>query len=243
MQLKTRISAVLVCAGFLASNASAITPGLSYEDNKITSGELQIHTACMMPVEGKLSKSTMKGGEGMSKQEDQWTTTIENIVEAHMKTGGVQLLQATDPLASGASDDEIRQVIMQLSQKYGDIAAQVDRHPKDIRKARFTIGDSASLLPCSAKADVIVFVEGQAMVTSGGKKAMGLLVAGAGTSYGILTLTMADAKTGQILAISRMSNFEQYGEKFVDQPEDVFGQSLDKQFKKLQIGLYLNQKK
>jgi hypothetical protein len=240
MQLKTRISAILICAGFLTSSASAVTPGLSYEDGKITSGEFQIHTACMMPIQGKLSKSTMKGGESMSKQEDQWTTTMENIVEAHMKTAGVQLLQATDPLASGASDDEIRQVILQLNQKYGEISAQVDRHPKDIRKARFTLGDSTALLPCSAKADVIVFVEGQAVVSSGGKKAMGLLVAGAGSSYAVLAITMADAKTGEILALS---NIEQYGEKFVDQPEDVFGQSLDKQFKKLQIGLYLNQKK
>lgn len=243
MELKTRISAILICAGFLASSAAAITPGFSYEDSKITSGEFQIHTACMMPIQGKLSKSTMKGAEGMSKQEDLWTTTMENLVEAHMKTAGVQILQATDPLASGASDDEIRQVILQLNQKYGEISTQVDRHPKDIRKSRFTMGDSVALLPCSAKADVIVFVESQALVTSGGKKAMGLFDAGAGSSYAVLAITMADAKTGQVLALSRMSNIEQFGEKFVDQPEDVFGQSLDKQFKKLQIGLYLNQKK
>jgi curli biogenesis system outer membrane secretion channel CsgG len=244
MQLTTRILAALICAGFLASCASATTPSWSYENRKVTDGEFPIRTACMMPVEGKLSKVTMKGGAGMSKESDNWTTTLENMVEAHLKTAGVQIFQANDPLASGASDDEIQQVILQLNQKYGDIAKTLNKKPKDIGKSRYTIGDEAALLPCAAKADVLVFVEGEGQVTSGGKKAMGMLVTTqSNTSYATLILTMADAKTGEIIAFSRMSNAESFGEKFVDQTEEVYGKALNKQFERLRIGMYIDKKK
>jgi len=244
MPLQVRILATIISAGFFASCASATTPSWSYENRKVTSGEFLIRTACMMPVEGKLSRVTMKGGAGMSKETETWTTTLQNMVEAHLKTAGVQLYEAADPLASGASDDEIQQVILQLNQKYGEITKTLNRRPKDIGKSRYTIGDEATLLPCAAKADVLVFVEGEGQVTSGGKKAMGMIVGGSGnTSYATLVLTMADAKTGEIVAFSRMSNAESFGEKFVDQTEEVYGKALNKQLERLRIGTYLDQKK
>ncbi len=244
MHLKARILAASISIGLLAPCAFATTPSWSYENRKVTSGEFLIRTACMMPVAGKLSKVTMKGGEGMSKETDNWTTTLQNMVEAHLKTAGVQLLQANDPLASGASDDEIQQVILQLNQKYGEIAKTLNRKPKDIGKSRFTIGDDAALLPCSAKADVLVFVEGEGQITSGGKKAMGMIVGGSSnTSYATLILTMVDAKSGEVVAFSRMSNAESFGEKFVDQTESVYGKALDKQLERLRIGSYVDKKK
>jgi hypothetical protein len=186
----------------------------------------------------------MKGGQSMSNQSDTWTTALENMVEAHLKTAGVQIQPATDPLASGASDDEIRQVISELNQKYQDVANQLNRHPKDIQKSRYTLGDAVALLPCAAKSDVLVFVQGEGQVTSGGKKAMGMLVGGSGNvSYATLVLTMADAKTGEILAFARLSNAESFGDKFVDQTESVYGKALDKQFSRLRIGMYLDKKK
>ncbi len=244
MTLKLRLVVTLCAAGFLPASANANTPSWSYENPKVTSGEFQIHTACMMPTEGKLSRVTMKGGQGMSNESDNWSAALESMVEAHLKTAGVQIQQATDALASGASDEEIRQVVVQLNQKYEDVANQLNRHPKDIRKSRFTLGDEIALLPCSSKSDVIVFVRGEGQVTSGGKKAMGVLVGGKGNvSEATLVLTMADAKTGEILAFARLTNAESFGEKFVDQTESVYGKALDKQFERLRIGTYLDGKK
>jgi hypothetical protein len=242
--LRLRLLAILGAAGLLTVHALATTPSWSFENPKITSGEFQIRNACMMPAEGKLSRVTMKGGQGMSTESDNWTTTLQNMVEAHLKTAGVQIQGANDPAANGASDEEIRQVILQLNQKYMDIANQLNRHPKDIKKSRFTLGDSAALLPCSAKADVLVFVEGEGQVTSGGKKAMGMLVGGkSNVSEATLILTMADAKTGEILAFARLTNAESFGEKFVNQTEGVYGKALDRQFSRLRIGTYLDKKK
>lgn len=71
---------------------------------------------------------------------------------------------------------------------------------------------------------------------------MGMLVGGAGTSSATLVLTLADAKTGEILAFARLSNAESFGDKFVDQTESVYGKALDKQFSRLRIGVYLDQR-
>ena len=244
MTLKLRILAVLGAAGFLTVHALAVTPSWSYENSKVTSGEFQIRNVCMMPTEAKLSKVTMKGGQSMSNESDTWTTALENMVEAHLKTADVQIQQATDALASGASDEEIRQVVSQLNQKYEYVANQLNRHPKDIRKSRYSLGDDVALLPCAAKSDVLVFVQGEGQVTSGGKKAMGMLVGGSSNvSYATLVLTMADAKTGEILAFARLSNAESFGDKFIDQTESVYGKALDKQFSRLRIGMYLDKKK
>jgi len=244
--MKSRLLTICVVAAVavLCGVSRATTPSWSYEHPKVVSGEFHVRTACMMPAEGKLTKVGMKGGEGMSKASDDWTTTLQSMVETHLKTAGVQIFEASDALASGASEDDIRQVVLQVNQKYVDVAAQLNRHPKDIGKSRYSISDNAGLLPCSAKADVVVFVEGEGQVTTGGKKAMGMLVGGKGnTSYATLILTMADAKTGEILVFSRLTNAESFEEKFVDQTENVYGKALDKQFERLRIGNYFDKKK
>lgn len=243
MTSRFRVLTSFAAFAFMVVPVFAITPSWSYEDPKVTSGEVPIRSVCMMPTEAKLSKATMKGGQSMANETDTWTVALENMVEAHFKTAEVQIQQATEPLASGASDDEIHQVILQLNQKYGDVSTQLNKHPKDIRKSRYTLGDTVSLLPCAVKSDALVFVQGEGQVTSGGKKAMGMLVGGSSnTSYATLILTMADAKTGEILAFARLSNAESFGDKFVDQTESVYGKALDKQLARLKIGRYADKK-
>ena len=235
--MKTRIGLMMILAVMVAPAARAITPSWSYEAAKITNGSFPIRSACMMPATGKLTRFGMKGAEGMSKESEEWATALQNLVEAHLKTANVTLTPALSAGTSSASADEIQQVVLQIAAKYDGIAGQINRKPKEIGKGRYTLGDDVALLPCAAKADVIVFVTAEGQVTTGGKKAMSLLVGGA-IPYASLVLTMADAKTGEIIAFARMSNAENFGEKFVDQSEEVFGKALNKQFGKLRLGSY-----
>jgi hypothetical protein len=224
-------SAVLFALPF-SINAVASTPSWSYVHPKVASGEFPIRTACIMPADGKLSKLSMKGSEGMSKESDAWSTELEAIVESHLKSAGVSVLPALGAPDSSASDDELRQVLLQIQGKYTSISAQIDQKPKDIGKSRYTLGDDVALLPCDAKADVLVFVEGQGQVLTGGKQTFGILIGGPKYSTATLILTMADARTGEVLAFVRLVNLD----KFVKDSEKAFGGALDKQFKKMKIG-------
>jgi hypothetical protein len=242
MKLQSRFALVLATVA-LAANAHAVTPGWSFEHPRLLNGDFLVKSACMMPAEGKLSKLGMKGSEGMSKESDEWSTNLQNVVEAHLKTASVQLMSATDPGASGASDEEIRQIVTQVQQKYAEISAKINRHPKDIRKSRFTLGDQVALLPCAAKSDVLVFVQGEGQVVTGGKRTMSLLIGGGPAgNYATLILTMADAKTGEIVGFARIINSVMSGEKFLENSDEVYGKPLDKQFTKMRIGSYFGHK-
>jgi hypothetical protein len=230
-----------VIAVVLAAPAFAATGSWSFENPKITKGEFPIRSACMMPAEGKLTKIGMKGGESMSKESEEWNTALQNLVEGHLKSASVDLVPALSTGASGASEDEVRQVVLQIEQKYDGISAKINRHPKDIAKSRYTLGDDVALLPCAAKADVIVFVRGEGQVVTNGKATMTLFVGGA-LPAAVLILTMADAKTGEILAFARLVNVERFGSKFMEDSEKVYGPGLNKQFKRLHIGEYVGKK-
>lgn len=226
---------VLFCIGIgmvACAESRAVTGGRSYESPKLTSGEFHIRSACMMPAEGKLVKLGMKGNEGMTRESDAWSSTLQTVVEYHLKSAGVQILSAADPLASGASDDELHQLMLEVEDKYQSEATQIDKDPKDLRKARYTLGDGVTQLPCAAKSDVLVFVEGQGSVLTGGRKTFGMLTGTPSTPMASLVLTLADAKTGEVLAFVRLFN----NGAFVNDSEKAYGHALDRQFRKIGIG-------
>ena len=239
MKLNHRLFPAILLSIACVLPARATTGSWSYEHPKVKSGEFAIRSACMMPAEGKLTKQGVKGQEGMAKQSDDWSTGLQNVVEAHLKSVGVSLTPAMSAGASGASDDELRQVVLQIQQKYSEVSAKLNIKPKDIGKSRYTLGDQVALLPCAAKSDVLVFVEGEGQVLTGGKKTMGLLFGGAAYSGATLILTMADAKTGEILTFARLVNLTGLGsgEQFMNDTDKAYGKALDKQLSKMKIGI------
>jgi hypothetical protein len=222
----------ILAAALGASISSAATSGWSYMHPKLSDGEVEIQNACVMPAEGKLSKVGMKGQEGMSKESEAWSAALQTVVELHLKGAGVQVLPSGMSPEDLEKDPELQQVVLKLQEKYNSILAQIDKHPKDTRKARFSVGDEVTLLPCAAKADTLVYVNGHGRVLTGGKKAFGILVAGPSASTAFLELSLVDAKSGDVLAYLRLLN----NGKFVDDSEKAYGSRLDKLFKRMKIG-------
>ena len=234
---KSSIPATLLL--FLSCGAYAITPSVSYTNPKLVSGDIQIRKACVMPVESSLRKVGMKGGEGMSKESEAWSSTLQGVVETHLKSSGVDVISSGMSAQELEKNEELRQVVVRLQQKYDSVSNQLERHPKDTKKGRFSVGDEVNLLPCASNADTLVYAHGKGQVLTGGKKAMGILVGGAKNSTGWLTLSFVDAKTGDILAFVRMLN----DGKFVNDSEKAYGNALNKQFKKLKLGSSVPSKK
>lgn len=77
----------------------------------------------------------MKGSEEMIGESDAWSSTLQNVVEDHLKSAGVQILSAAYPLASGASDDELHQFLLEVEDKYHSEATQIDRDFKESSQA------------------------------------------------------------------------------------------------------------
>lgn len=203
----------------------------SYTQRKVSSGKFPIHSACMMPPQGYLTRFSVKGAEGMTRESEAWAGDLEGLVESHLKADGIAINSATNPLSSGASDDEIHRVISQVQEKFGALSPLMNKKPGKIAKSAYTLGDQVGMLPCSENSDVLVLVQGQGQVLTKGRGTMTFLIGGP-TEDAVLLVTMADAKTGEIVGLIKIYP----GSGFLDSAERAFGEQLDCQLATMSIG-------
>lgn len=225
--------AILLLMLGAGTTAPALTYSTSFTNPKLASGEVTVTKVCVMPAEGELNRVGMKGKEGMSQEADTWSVELQKVVEVHLKEIGVTLTSEGMSSADLEKNDQLRQTVLQIQQKYDNVSTQMNQKMKDIKKGRYTLGDEVALLPCSGSSDALVFVKGVGSVLTGGKKTFGLLVGGASKSSGALRITFADAKSGEILAYTGIAND---GNKFEEDPEAVYGKRLGKELQKIGIG-------
>lgn len=203
----------------------------SYTQRKVSSGKFPIHSACMMPPQAYLTRIGVKGAEGMTRESEAWAESLEAIVESHLKADGLAINSATNPFSSGAPDDEIRKVIYQIQEKLHALSPLMNKKSKQIAKSAYTLGDQVGMLPCSENSDILVFVQGAGQVLTGGREAMTLLIGGP-VEGATVFVTMADAKTGEILGLIKVYP----GSGFVENPELEFGDRLSCPLATMSIG-------
>ena len=227
-------SATAIFACVSASSAYSLSLRLtwSYTQKKVYSGKFPIHSACMMPPQGHLTRIGLKGAEDMSKESDAWAHALEDLVESHLKSDGIAIHSATDPLSTGASDSEIRGVISQVQLKFDTLSPLINKKPGRIAKSAYTLGDQVGMLPCSENSDILVFVQGEGQVLTENRATMTFLIGGPSESAEVL-VAMADAKTGEILGLIQIYPS---GGGFLDNAEDAFGEMLDNELTIMNIG-------
>lgn len=203
-----------------------------WAEHKFTSAKPPIRTACLMPAEAEIDKFGVKAVERMPRESDSWAVALDVLVEAHLRAVGIVIDTAADPLTSGASDNDIQQAIEQIQEKYNSLSHQLDKNPRAIDKGSYTLGDQVAMLPCAANSDVLVVIRGAGAVPSGGREAMGALAGTFVTQNAIVTITFADAKTGEILAMTRFHNVGD----FITNWEDGLGGPLDTGLADLNLG-------
>jgi len=209
-------------------------------NQKLAAGEKTIQNVCLMPIEAEWAKVGIKGTEGMTKEAEAWTTRMRDVVVKAISGQGVEVASETYTPVELQANEKLREVLLQLQQKYDSVAAQLNKKPNDIKKGRYSLGDEVTLLPCAAKADALVFTHSQGHILTGGKKAFGVLVAGASRSTAELRLTMVDAKSGEALAYTRIRSA---GDKFRNDPDKAYSKGLTKELQKMQLGKQAGAKK
>jgi hypothetical protein len=215
-------TAFLVCVSASAAFASVLHTNSSYAQRKVISGKFPIHSACMMPPQGHLTKVGFLGPEDMTQESESWANALEAIVETNLQARGISVTSAANPLSSGASADEISRVISQIQQKFKTVSALMYGKPGNIAKSAYTLGDQVGMLPCSENSDIVVFVQGRGKV----------FTAAGPDDTAELFITIADAKTGEILGLIQL-----YPDcNFLLVPEACFGPILDIELASKNIG-------
>ncbi len=168
----------------------------------------------------------------MTKESDAWAMALGNFVASRLGSVGIAITPAFATLDSGASQQEVRQVLFNIQQKFDAVFNQLDKKPGGVAKSIYTLNDQVAMLPCSARSDILVFVQGEGQTVTKGRDTMSVLVSGPAEGA-TLRITMTDAKTGEILAFIKINN--NFG-PFLDDPEVTFGTLLDKKLADFNIG-------
>jgi hypothetical protein len=224
-------TATLMCVSASTAFALSLRITSAYTQRKVSSGKFSIHSACMMPPQGHLTKIGVKGAEGMTKESEAWAGTLEALVESRLKSYGIAINSATNPLSSGASEDEIGRVISQIQEKFHTLSPLMNKKPGRIAKSAYTLGDQVGMLPCSENSDILVFVQGVGQVLTGGRATLTFIAGGPAEAADVF-VTMADAKTGEIVGLIKTYP----GAGFLDNAEDEFGERLDCPLATMNIG-------
>lgn len=224
-------TAALMCVPTPTASALSFRITSSCTQRKVSSGKFPIRSACMMPPQSHLTRIGFKGAEGMTRESEAWAGTLEVLVETRLRSDGLTVNSAADSVSSGASNDEISKVISQVEEKFNALAPLMDKKPKQIAKSAYTLGDQVGMLPCSENSDILVFVTGVGQVLTKGRVAM-TLIAGGPTEAADVFVTMADAKTGEIVGL--IKTFAGFG--FLENTELEFGHRLNCQLSVMNIG-------
>jgi hypothetical protein len=134
--------------------------------------------------------------------------------------------------SAGASGEEIGSVISNVPQEFDTLLPLVNKKPGRIGKSAYTLGDEVGILPCSENSDILIFVQGQGQVLTENRATMTFLIGGPAENAEVL-VTMADAKTGEIIGLIQMYPD---GSGFLDSAEDAFGEQLDNELAIMNIG-------
>jgi hypothetical protein len=180
----------------------------------------------------------MKGAERTSKESDAWSAALEAMVESHLKSDNIAINSAINPLTSGASSDEIGNVISAIQQKFASMFPLMRKKPGPIEKSAYTLSDQVGMLPCSENSDILVFVQGAGQVVTDARASMTLLVGGPAEDA-VIFVTFADAKTGEILGFIQVYPSDS---SLLD-VENAFGQKLELQLADMNIGSARNRAK
>jgi len=224
-------TAALMCFSDSTAFALSLRITSAYTQRKVSSGKFPIHSACMMPPQGHLTKVGLKGAEGMTKESEAWAGSLEALVESHLKSDGLAINSATNPLSTSASQDEIGGVIAQIQEKLGSLTPLMNKKPGRIAKSAYTLGDQVGMLPCSENSDILVFVQGEGQVLTAGRATMTFVVGGPAEGATVF-VTMADAKTGEIVGLIKTYP----GAGFLENAELEFGEELDCPLSIMNIG-------
>lgn len=226
-----RRSLLALASVWLALSSASTLHAATWAQKSVKSGKLPIRNACIMPVEAGITKIGVRTSESLTTESDAWAAALQGLLETQFKSMGIAATSATNPLSSGASAQDIREAVQQIQQKFDALSQVMNKKPKEIAKNAYTLGDQVAMLPCAATSDVLVFIRGAGAMPTPGRQTMAFAGGVAVWEGALVNITLADAKSGQILAMMRFRNTDDFltyekGKYVLADEQEAFGNPL-----------------
>jgi hypothetical protein len=148
-----------------------------------------------------MTKQGVKGAEGMAKEEDEATGAFASVVSVSLTKSGLSV-EAPFTGEALSNNSDLKYAVADVQRKFDEIAPQLYKKPKDVRKGRFTLGDMVAVLNSKGTADALVIIRSDGHKETKGRGVLtgGLAgLASSGTPQFVSHVVLADAKNGDVL--------------------------------------------
>ena len=202
MRLPVRVVFVILCCMFLHYHAAKVEA--QYLHPKIVEKKVTIRSAVILPAKVEIMKESAKGSEMMVAQSADISKSVMEAVDQALKEKKISVVG--NSFEPSALDDSRKYQLADIQTRYDALLPKLLKKSKDVKKARFTLGDEVMLLNVHKDADVIVFIRGQGRVFTKGKTAFSILSFSLDFPLATITVGIVDARSGEVLAFTKPMN-------------------------------------
>ncbi len=191
---------MILCCIFVNYDATKVEA--QYLHPKVVEKKVTIHSAVILPAKVEIVKESAKGQEMMvAESADISSSVMEAVRQAFEKK---KITVAPSPFEPAAMDETRKYTLADIQTRYDALLPKLVNKSKDIKKARFTLGDEVMLLNVHKEADVLVFIRGQGRMFTKGKTAFSLVnIFSFDFPVVQITVGIVDAQSGEVLAFTK----------------------------------------
>ena len=142
----------------------------------------------------------------MVAESEQVSNTVFDVVGQTLKQKKISVLKSPFDNKSDAMDDNCKYTLANIQTRYDALLPKLVNKSKDVKKARFSLGDEVMVLNVDKSTDVLIFIRGQGRVFTKGKTAFSLLKLNPFSfdfPFVLITIGIVDARTGEVLVFTK----------------------------------------
>jgi hypothetical protein len=211
--------------------ASMYVGSSSFVHPRIASGQMTVHSACILPVKGEVVQipAFKRQPDLMAIESAQWSEALQRMSESRLKTAGIDTTPAAHPYSPA---DFTEKKFLNQQQSFDAISPQLEKKPKNIAKDSYTLGTDVAKAACATSSDVLIFVEAEYRFPTVGRAVLGTLVRAPQTdSVARFNLALVDAKSGEVVGFLHIENVMPH----FDDADRTFGAAFDKELQKMNL--------
>jgi hypothetical protein len=200
MRLAARFVLMIVCCVFAHSHAATVQA--QYLNQSLVDKKVTIHSAVILPAKVEIYKESSKGAEMMVAES---ANISENAIKAvGTALEGKKISVVPSSFDPATMDDSRKYTLADIQSRYDALLPKLLNKSKDIKKARFTLGDEVMLLNVHKEADVLVFIRGAGRVFTKGKTAFSIVnIFSLDFPLAQISIGIVDARSGEVLAFTK----------------------------------------
>jgi len=200
MRSTLRFVFVMLCC--LLIHYQAADAQAQYVNSKLVEKKVTIHSAVILPAKVEIMKESAKGSEMMVAESADISAKVVEAVGVTLQKKKMNV--ATNSFDPTAMDEGRKYTLADIQSRYDALLPKLVKKSKDIKKARFTLGDEVMLLNVHKDADVLVFIRGSGRVFTKGKTAFSLInIFSFDFPLAQITVGVVDARSGEVLAFTK----------------------------------------